>query len=115
MARVKGGPKTRRRHKRVLKMAKGYYGTRHTMFYIANETVERALAFAFRDRKVNKRDFRKLWTVRINAAVRPLGMSYGTFIAAMKKKNVGLDRRVLAFLAVTDPAAFASVVNFVKT
>lgn len=115
MARVKGGPKTRRRHKRVLKMAKGYYGTRHTMFYIANETVERALAFAFRDRKVNKRDFRKLWTVRINAAVRPLGMSYSTFIAAMKKKNVGLDRRVLAFLAVTDPAAFASVVNFVKT
>ncbi len=115
MARVKGGPKTRRRHKRVLKMAKGYYGTRHTMFYIANETVERALAFAFRDRKVNKRDFRKLWTVRINAAVRPLGMSYSTFIAALKKKNVGLDRRVLAFLAVTDPAAFASVVSFVKT
>ncbi|MBI1946697.1 MAG: 50S ribosomal protein L20 [Deltaproteobacteria bacterium] len=114
MARVKGGPKTRRRHKRVLKMAKGYYGTRHTMFYIANETVERALAFAFRDRKVNKRDFRKLWTVRINAAVRPLGMSYSTFIAALKKKNVGLDRRVLAFLAVTDPAAFASVVSFVK-
>lgn len=114
MARVKGGPKTRRRHKRVLKMAKGYYGSRRTMFYIANETVERALAFAFRDRKVNKRDFRKLWTVRINAAVRPLGMSYSTFIAALKKKNVGLDRRVLAFLAVTDPAAFASVVNFVK-
>ena len=114
MARVKGGPKTRRRHKRVLKMAKGYYGTRRTMFYIANETVERALAFAFRDRKVNKRDFRKLWTVRINAAVRPLGMSYSTFIAALKKKNVGLDRRVLAFLAVTDPAAFASVVSFVK-
>src|SRR3990167_3713437 len=115
MARVKGGPKTRRRHKRVLKMAKGYYGTRRTMFYIANETVERALAFAFRDRKVNKREFRKLWTVRINAAVRPLGMSYSTFIAALKKKNVGLDRRVLAFLAVTDPAAFASVVGFVKT
>ncbi|MCC7071952.1 MAG: 50S ribosomal protein L20 [Deltaproteobacteria bacterium] len=115
MARVKGGPKTRRRHKRVLKMAKGYYGTRRTMFYIANETVERALAFAFRDRKVNKRDFRKLWTVRINAAVRPLGMSYSTFIAALKKKNVGLDRRVLAFLAVSDPAAFASVVTFVKT
>ncbi|OGQ13403.1 MAG: 50S ribosomal protein L20 [Deltaproteobacteria bacterium RBG_16_71_12] len=114
MARVKGGPKTRRRHKRVLKMAKGYYGTRRTMFYIANETVERALAFAFRDRKVNKREFRKLWTVRINAAVRPLGMSYSTFIAALKKKNVGLDRRVLAFLAVTDPAAFASVVSFVK-
>lgn len=115
MARVKGGPKTRRRHKRVLKMAKGYYGSRRTMFYIANETVERALAFAFRDRKVNKRDFRKLWTVRINAAVRPLGMSYSTFIAALKKKNVGLDRRVLAFLAVTDPAAFASVVTFAKS
>ena len=115
MARVKGGPKTRRRHKRVLKMAKGYYGSRRTMFYIANETVERALAFAFRDRKVNKSDFSKLWTLSINAAVRPLGMSYSTFIAALKKKNVGLDRRVLAFLAVTDPAAFASVVTFAKS
>src|SRR5687768_15224833 len=114
MARVKGGTKTRRRHKRVLKMAKGYYGSRRTMYYIANETLERALHYAFRDRKVNKRDFRKLWTVRINAAVRPLGLSYSTFIHALKKSNVGLDRRALAFLAVTDPAAFAAVVDVAK-
>src|SRR4051812_42662032 len=76
MARVKGGPKGRRRHKRILKMAKGYYGSRRTMFYIANETVERALQYAFRDRKVKKRDFRKLWIARINAAARVNGVSY---------------------------------------
>jgi large subunit ribosomal protein L20 len=114
MARVKGGPKTRRRHKRVLKMAKGYYGSRRSMYYIANETVERALAYAFRDRKVNKRDFRKLWIVRINAAVRPLGMSYSVFINSLKKKNVGLDRRVLANLAITDPDGFAAVAALAK-
>jgi large subunit ribosomal protein L20 len=95
-------------------MAKGYYGSRRTMFYIANETVERALQYAFRDRKVNKRQFRALWTVRINAAVRPHGLSYSRFIDALKKANVNLDRRALAFLAVTDPAAFAAVVAVAK-
>lgn len=114
MARVKGGPKTRRRHKRILKMAKGYYGSRKTMFYIANETVERALQYAYRDRKVNKRDFRKLWIARINGAVRPLGLSYSAFMAALKKNNIGLDRRALAALAVTDPAGFGAVVSLAK-
>jgi large subunit ribosomal protein L20 len=114
MARVKGGPKTRRRHKRILKMAKGYYGSRRTMFYIANETVERALQYAFRDRKVKKRDFRKIWIQRINAAVRPHGLSYSAFIGSLKKKNIGLDRRVLARLAATDPAGFDAVVAAAK-
>src|SRR3989442_810746 len=95
MARVKGGPKTRRRHKRILKMAKGYYGSRHTMFYIANETVERALQYAFRDRKVKKRDFRKLWIARINAAARVNGISYSMLMNGLRKKSVGLDRRAL--------------------
>ncbi len=114
MARVKGGPKTRRRHKRILKMAKGYYGSRRTMFYIANETVERALQYAFRDRKVKKRDFRKLWIQRINAAVRPHGLSYSSFIDKLKKNNVALDRRVLSKMANVDPAGFDAVVALVK-
>jgi large subunit ribosomal protein L20 len=114
MARVKGGPKARRRHKRILKMAKGYYGSRRTMFYIANETVERALQYAFRDRKVNKRDFRKLWIARINAAARTNGLSYSTLIAGLKKKNVGLDRRALAAIALHDPAGFSAVANLAK-
>lgn len=115
MARVKGGPKARRRHKRILKMAKGYYGSRRTMFYIANETVERALAYAFRDRKVKKRDFRKLWIARINAAARVNGMSYSVLMSGLKKKNVGLDRRALAALALTDPAGFSAVATLAKS
>ena len=83
-------------------------------FYIAAETVERALAYSYRDRKVNKRDFRKLWIARINAAVRPHGLSYSAFIGALKKKNVLLDRRVLAKLAVTDPDGFGAVIKLVK-
>ena len=114
MARVKGGPKTRRRHKRILKMAKGYYGSRRTMFYIANETVERALAYAFRDRKVKKRDFRKLWIARINAAARIHGTSYSQLINGLKKKECTLDRRSLASLAALDPAAFGAVVSLAK-
>ena len=115
MARVKGGTKTRRRHKRILKMAKGYYGSRRTMFYIANETVERALQYAFRDRKVKKRDFRKLWIARINAAARVNGISYSMLMSGLRKKNVGLDRRALSALALTDPAAFSAVVALAKT
>ena len=114
MASVKGGPKTRRRHKRILKMAKGYYGSRRTMFYIANETVERALAYAYRDRKVKKREFRKLWIQRINAAVRPHGLSYSVFINQLKKANIALDRRVLAKLAAVDPSGFEAVLQAAK-
>jgi large subunit ribosomal protein L20 len=114
MARVKGGFKTRRRHKRILKMAKGYYGSRRTMFYIANETVERALAYSTRDRKVKKREFRKLWIQRINAAVRPHGLSYSVFINKLKVANISLDRRVLAKLAAVDPAGFDAIVAAAK-
>jgi len=114
MARVKGGPKGRRRHKRILKMAKGYYGSRRTMFYIANETVERALQYAFRDRKVKKRDFRKLWIARINAAARVNGISYSMLMNGLKKKNVGLDRRALAAIALQDPAGFTAVTAIAK-
>ena len=114
MARVKGGTKTRRRHKRILKMAKGYYGSRRTMFYIANETVERALQYAFRDRKVKKRDFRKLWIARINAAARVNGVSYSMLMNGLKKKHVGLDRRALAMIALTDPAGFSAVATLAK-
>lgn len=114
MARVKGGTKTRRRHKRILKMAKGYYGSRRTMFYIAAETVERALAYAYRDRKVKKRDFRKLWIARINAAARMNGISYSMLMSGLKKKNVSLDRRALAAIALTDPAGFSAVASLAK-
>ena len=115
MARVKGGPKTRRRHKRILKMAKGYYGSRRTMFYIAAETVERALAYSYRDRKVKKRDFRKLWIARINGAARMNGLSYSVLMNGLKKKSVGLDRRVLSAIALTDPAGFSAVVALAKS
>lgn len=114
MARVKGGFASRRRRKRVLKMASGYYGTRSRLYRVATETVDRALVFAFRDRKVKKREFRKLWIARINAAVREHGLSYSAFMAKLKAANVQLDRRVLADLAFSDPAGFAEVVKSVK-
>jgi large subunit ribosomal protein L20 len=114
MARVKGGAKTRRRRKRTLKMAEGYYGTRNRLFRTATETVDRALAYGFRDRKVKKRDFRKLWIARINAAARPLGFSYSRLIDGLKKANIALDRRVLAALAATDPDGFAAVAQLAK-
>ena len=112
--RTTNGASRHRSVKRVKKMAKGYYGSRRTMFYIANETVERALAYGTRDRRVKKRDFRKLWIARINAAARVNGISYSAMIAGLKKKNVGLDRRVLAALAVTDPAGFTAVAALAK-
>ncbi len=114
MARVKGGFTTRRRHKRVLKMAKGYFGARGRLFKTASETVDRALVYAYRDRKARKRDFCRLWIVRINAATRWHGMSYSQFMGGLKKAGIELDRRVLAELAVSDPGGFEAVVNTVK-
>src|SRR3954471_24199272 len=114
MARVKGGYKTRQRRKRILKMAEGYYGTRNRLFRTAHETVIRALAYGFRDRKVKKRDFRKLWIARINAAARMNGISYSMLMSGLRQKNVGLDRRVLSNLAMTDPAAFTAVTQLAK-
>ena len=114
MPRVRRGFKARRRRNKVLKMAKGYVGGRRKLYRTAVETVDRALSFAYRDRKVRKRSFRRLWIVRINAAAREHGLSYSRFINGLKKADVALDRKVLADLAVTDPAGFAAVAQMAK-
>ncbi len=114
MPRTKGGPKTRWRRKRVLKKAKGFYGARRKLYGPARETVDRGLAYAFKGRKQKKRQYRNLWTVRINAAVRPLDLSYSRLICGLKKANVELDRRVLADLAVSDPTALKAVAQVAR-
>jgi large subunit ribosomal protein L20 len=101
MPRAKGGPKTRQRRKKVLKQAKGYWGGRRRLYRTAAETVLRALAFAHRDRRAKKREFRSLWILRINAACRALGLPYSSFMSGLKKAGVTLDRKVLADLAVS--------------
>ena len=111
MPRAKGGFKTRRRHNRILKLAKGYRGSHSRLFRSAKDAVERGLCYAFRDRKARKRAFRRLWIVRINAATRTHGLSYSRFVHGLAKANIGLDRRVLAELAIHDPAAFGAVVQ----
>ena len=115
MARVKGGPKTRWRRKRIFKLAKGFWGARRKLYGPARETVDRAGAFAFAGRKQRKRQYRRLWIVRINAAVRPLQMKYSRFIHGLNKANIELDRRVLADLAIHDPKGFEAVVNLAKS
>ena len=114
MPRAKGGPKTRQRRKKVMKAAKGYWGGRHRLFRSATEAVDRALCYAYRDRRQKKRSFRGLWIARINAAVRLHGLSYSKFISGLKKANINLDRKVLADLAVNDPAGFARIAQTVK-
>ncbi len=114
MPRAKGGVKTRRRHKKVLKKAKGYVGGRRRLYPTAKETVLRAGAFAYRDRRAKKREFRSLWIVRINAAARALGLSYAAFMNGLKKAGVALDRKILAELAVKDPDTFAKLVETAK-
>ncbi len=109
MPRAKGGPKTRRRRKKILKKAKGYFGGRRKLYRTAAETVLRAGAFAYRGRKLKKRERRALWIVRINAACRGAGLSYSRFMSALRKAGILLDRKVLAELAVSDPAAFAKL------
>ena len=111
MPRTKGGPKTRHRRKRVLKMARGYWGARRKLYAVAKETVDRALAYAFAGRKQKKRQFRRLWIVRINAALRPHALSYSRFMCQLKKTQVALDRRSLAHLATHEPQAFNEVVQ----
>ncbi|RME40707.1 MAG: 50S ribosomal protein L20 [Deltaproteobacteria bacterium] len=111
MPRVKRGFKARRRRNRVLKLAKGYRGARSKLFRSATEAVDRALNYAYRDRKVRKRDFRALWIARINAAARENGLTYSRLVHGLKKAEIQLDRKILAELAVTDPAGFASVVE----
>lgn len=114
MARVKRGVTARRRHKKILNEAKGYYGFRSRVLRIAKQAVTKAGQYAYRDRKVKKRVFRALWITRINAQARANGMSYSRLIAGLKKASIALDRRVLADLAVHDKDAFAVVVNQAK-
>ncbi len=113
MPRAKGGPKTRRRRKKVLKLAKGYWGGRHRLYRTATEAVDHAFCYAYRDRRQKKRNFRALWIVRINAAIRPHGLSYSKFINGLKKTGINLDRKVLADIAVNDPAGFAKIAQTV--
>lgn len=115
MSRTKGGYKTRRRHKKLLKLAKGYWGQRKNVFRRAKETIEKALVYSYRDRRQKKRDFRKLWQTRINAAARLQGLNYSKFIGGLKKAGVILDRKVLAYLAITEPEVFAKLVEIAKT
>src|SRR5512135_2176932 len=114
MPRVKRGFKARRRRNKVLKLAKGFRGARSKLFRSATEAVDRALNYAFRDRRVKKRDFRALWITRINAASRLNGLSYSKLIHGLKKANVEIDRKVLADLAVSDPRGFTEITNLAK-
>jgi len=114
MPRVKGGPKTRKRRKKILKMAKGYVGGRSRLFRTAVDAVHRALVYAYRDRRRRKRDFRRLWITRINAAARLHGISYSCLMDALKKAHIELDRKILADLAVNDPASFSKIAEIAK-
>lgn len=107
--RIKRGYKARKRRKKVLKLAKGFRGGRSKLFRTAADAVDKALNYAYRDRKAKKRDFRRLWIARINAAARMNGLNYSKFIHGLKKSNIELDRKVLAELAVSDPAAFSQI------
>jgi large subunit ribosomal protein L20 len=105
---------SRRRRKKVLDMAKGYWGARKNVWTVAKNTVEKGLQYAYRDRKTKKRNFRALWIQRINAATRQEGMSYSVFIGKMHEKNIGLNRKALADLAMNNPEAFKAVMNAIK-
>ena len=109
MARVKTGVVRRRRHKKVLKLARGFFSARHKHFRKAKEQLERSLVYAFRDRRQKKRDFRRLWIVRINAACRLNDISYSRFINGLKKANIELDRKILANLAMNDAKTFTEL------
>ncbi|MDQ0087205.1 large subunit ribosomal protein L20 [Paenibacillus anaericanus] len=114
MARVKGGFVVRRRHKKVLKLAKGYFGSKHRIFKTANEQVMKSLLYAYRDRRQVKRDFRRLWIVRINAAARLNGLSYSKMMHGLKLAEVNINRKMLADLAVNDLPAFNSLATVAK-
>ena len=114
MSRVTRGFKARRRRNRVLKLAKGYRGGRSRLFKSATEAVDRALVYAYRDRKAKKRDFRKLWIARINAGARMNDISYSALMGGLKKANIELDRKVLANMAILDADAFSKVVSIAK-
>jgi large subunit ribosomal protein L20 len=115
MSRVKGAMRTRARHKKILKLAKGYFGAKSKLFRTANQAVMKSLSYAYRDRKSKKRNFRQLWITRINAASRINGLSYSRFMNGLKKSGIGLNRKILADMAVNDPAGFSELANKIKT
>ena len=114
MARVKRGTTVKQKHNKILARAKGYLGRHHSTYRAAREKTEKAGQYAYRDRRVKKREFRGLWIVRINAAVRMYGMTYSEFIGKMNTKGIALNRKVLADLALNEPKAFEAIVNAVK-
>lgn len=114
MPRVKGGTVTRKRRKKVIKLAKGYYGSKHTLYKVANQQVMKSLMYAFRDRRQKKRDFRKLWIARINAAARMNGLSYSRLMHGLKLAGIEVNRKMLAELAVSDANAFAQLAETAK-
>ena len=114
MPRVKRGVTAHARHKKILKLAKGFRGRRKNVFRIAKQAVMKAGQYAYRDRRTRKRVFRQLWIARINAASRNLGVTYSKFMAGLKKANIDIDRKVLSDMAIHDPAGFASIVDKVK-
>ena len=115
MPRAKGGFKTRRRRKKILEMAKGYYGAKSRLYRIATEAVDKAMQYAYRDRRNKKREFRALWIIRINAALRAMGMTYSQFMAGLKKAGITLNRKSLADMAYNDLAAFNQLAEKVKS
>jgi large subunit ribosomal protein L20 len=115
MPRVKGGTVTRKRRKRVLKLAKGYYGSKHTLYKVANQQVMKSLMYAYRDRRQKKRDFRKLWITRINAAARMNGLSYSRLMHGLKVAGIEVNRKMLSELAVSDEKAFAELAAVAKS
>jgi len=114
MPRTKGGAKTRRRHKKTMKLAKGFVGGRRKTYRQARETLERGLTYAYRDRKQRKRTVRSLWIIRIGAAAREHGLSYSRFVAGLKAAGVEVDRKILAALAFDDPKAFAEIAGLAR-
>jgi large subunit ribosomal protein L20 len=114
MSRVKRGTTAHAKHKKVLKQAKGYYGARSRVFRVAKQAVIKAKQYAYRDRKQRKRQFRAIWIIRINAAARENGLSYGKLIYGLQKANIGINRKMLAMLALEDPQGFAALVKVAK-
>ena len=115
MPRVKGGTVTRRRRKKVLKLAKGYYGSKHTLYKVANQQVMKSYLYAYRDRRNKKRDFRRLWITRINAAARINGLSYSRLMHGLKVAGIDVNRKMLADLAISDEKAFAELATVAKS
>ena len=114
MARIKGALNTRKRHKKILKLAKGYHGSKSKLFRIANQAVMKSGVYAYIGRKQKKRNFRQLWIARINAATRANGMSYSQFMNGLKKANINMNRKMLSEIAIADPAAFTQLVEKAK-